>query len=66
MRVVAAAQHRRHLTISDTRDAVLLAAQRVSDGVAGPDTMKLVAKLEKITGTGIVELGRLATAWRDA
>jgi hypothetical protein len=65
MRVVASEQHRRRATIAETREAVLEAAQRVADGIAGPDTLRLVARLEKVTGAGIEELGQLATHWLD-
>lgn len=46
--------------------AVLEAAQRVAAGIAGPDTLRLVARPEKVTGAGIEELGRLAPGWLDA
>jgi len=59
-------QHRRRATIADTREAVLEAAQRVAGGIAGPDTLRLVGRLEKVTGAGIEELGRLAMGWIDA
>ena len=63
MRVVASIQHRRRVTISDAREAVLEAAQRVEDGIAGPDTLTLVERLEKVTGSGITELARYAKDW---
>jgi hypothetical protein len=63
MRVVASIQHRRRVSIADARRAVLEAAQRVEDGIAGPDTLLLVERLEKVTGAGIVDLARLAANW---
>ena len=36
---------------------VLDAARAVKAGTAGPETENLVARLEKVTGTGIAELG---------
>ena len=38
MRVVASIQHRRRVMVADARDAVLEAAQRVQDGITGPET----------------------------
>jgi len=47
MRVVASIQHRRRVTVADAREAVLEAAQRVEDGIAGPETLLLVERLER-------------------
>ena len=63
MRVVASVQHHRRVSISDAREAVLEAAQRIEDGIAGPETLTLVERLEKVTGAGIVELARHAAEW---
>ena len=63
MRVVAAVQHRRRVAVADAREAVLEAAQRVEDGIAGPETLLLVERLEKVTGSGITELARYAADW---
>ena len=63
MRVVASIQHRRRVTVADAREAVLEAAQRVEDGIAGPETLLLVEQLERVTGTGIAELARHAKEW---
>ena len=63
MRVVASIQHRRRVTVADAREAVLEAAQRVEDGIAGPETLLLVERLEKVTGSGITELARYAADW---
>ena len=49
MRVVASIQHRRRVTVADAREAVLEAAQRVEDGIAGPETLLLVERLERVT-----------------
>jgi len=38
---------------------------RTAQGVAGPETEQLVAKLEKITGVGIAYLTVLADDWAD-
>jgi len=46
MRVVASIQHRRRVTVADAREAVLEAAQRVEDGIAGPETLLLVERRE--------------------
>lgn len=51
------------MSIADAREAVLEAAQRVEDGIAGPETLLLVERLEKVTGAGIVELARHALDW---
>jgi len=63
MRVVASIQHRRRVSIADAREAVLEAAERVESGIAGPETLLLVERLERVTGAGIVELARHAKDW---
>ena len=65
MRVVASHLHMRRVTIDTARDAVLDAAQTVKAGTAGPETENLVARLEKVTGVGIAELGKAAEGWRE-
>jgi len=47
MKVVRTHRRRRHVSIEDTRSAVQEAALRTAQGVAGPETEQLVAKLEK-------------------
>jgi hypothetical protein len=42
------------------------AALRVADGTAGPESMSLAAKLERMTGVSISELAVLAEDWPDA
>ena len=49
---MASIQHRRRVMVADARDAVLEAAQRVEDGIAGPETLLLVERLERVTGAG--------------
>jgi hypothetical protein len=44
------------VSIADAREAVLEAAERVENGIAGPETLLLVERLERVTGAGIVEL----------
>jgi len=63
MRVVASVQHRRRVSISDAREAVLEAAQRIESGIAGPETLLLVERLEKVTGSRITDLARYAKDW---
>jgi hypothetical protein len=63
MRVVASAQHRRRVSVADAREAVLEAAERVESGVAGPETLTLVERLEKVTGAPILELARHPQDW---
>ena len=48
------------MSIADAREAVLEAAERVESGIAGPETLLLVERLERVTGAGIVELSRHA------
>jgi hypothetical protein len=63
MKVVRAHQRRRNVTIEDTRRAVQEAALRTSQGVAGPETQELVAKLEKATRCDIAALAVHAEQW---
>ena len=65
MQVVRAHQRRRHVTVDDTRRAVQEAALRIAQGVAGPETQELAAKLEKMTGVSISELAVLAEDWPE-
>jgi hypothetical protein len=41
------------------------AALRTAQGVAGPETQQLAAKLEKMTGVSIAELAIYAEDWPD-
>jgi hypothetical protein len=65
MRVVASHLHMRRATIDTGRDAVLDAARAAKAGTAGLETENLVARLEKVTGVGIAELGTAAEGWRE-
>jgi hypothetical protein len=65
MRVVASHLHMRRATIDTARDEVLQAAHKVKAGTAGPEVETLVARLEKVTGVGIAELGNAAEEWRE-
>jgi hypothetical protein len=65
MKVVRAHQRRRHVSIEDTRRAVQEAALRIAQGVAGPETHELAAKLEKMTGCSIAELAVHAEDWPE-
>jgi len=65
MKVVRAHQRRRHVSIEDTRRAVLEAAERVAEGVAGPESESLAAKLEKATGVSITELAKAVEQWPE-
>ena len=51
------------MSIADAREAVLEAAERVESGIAGPETLLLVERLERVTGAGIVELARHPAEW---
>lgn len=66
MRVIAAHAHMRHVTVAQAKRDVLEAALAVGTGTAGPDTERLVAKLEKVTGATIAELAVFAEDWPDA
>jgi hypothetical protein len=63
MRVVASHLHMRRVTIDTARDEVLNAAQQLQASTAGPETKTLAARLEKVTGVGIVELAKAAQDW---
>ena len=65
MQVIRAHQRRRLVTVDDARRAVLEVAQRMADGIAGPDTQRLAEKLEKMTGCGIAELAAHAKRWPE-
>ena len=62
-RVLASHLQMNRLTLDCARDEVLDAARRVKEGVAGSDVVHLVARLEKVTGVGIVELAKAAQGW---
>jgi hypothetical protein len=66
MKVVRAHQGRRHVTVEDTRRAVQKVALGIADGTAGPESISLAAKLEKMTGVTVSELALLAEDWPDA
>lgn len=65
MQVLRAHQRRRLVTVDDARRAVLEVAQRVADGVAGADTQRLAARLEKATGVTLSELAKQAEQWPE-
>ena len=65
MRVVASHLHMRRVTIDTARDAALDAARAAKAGTAGPEISTLIARLEKVTGVGIAELGKAADGWRE-
>lgn len=65
LQVVRLHQRRRHVSIDDARSAVLEAAERIAEGVAGPENEALAAKLEKATGVGIAELAKAAEKWPE-
>ena len=65
MRVVASHLHMRRATIDTVREMVLDAAQAVKAGTATPEVEALVARLERVTGAGIAELGNAAEGWRE-
>ena len=66
MQVVRAHQRRRHVSIEDTRRAVHEAAVRIAQGVAGPETEELAAKLEKATRCSSAELAVHAEQWPES
>jgi hypothetical protein len=47
------------------RRAITEAAQRVADGVAGPETYSLAAKLENAAGVSIAELATAVEQWPE-
>ena len=65
MQVIRAHQRRRLVTVDDARRAVLELAQRMADGVVGPETRRLAEKLEELTGCTIAELAVLAEQWPE-
>jgi hypothetical protein len=65
MQVVRVHQRRRYITVEDARHAVQTAALRTAQGIGGPETAELVAKLEKATGCGIAELAMHAEDWPE-
>jgi hypothetical protein len=65
MRVVASHLHMRRATIDTAREVVLDAARTVKAGTATPEIATLVARLEKVTGVDIAELGKAAEGWRE-
>jgi len=65
LQVVRLHTRRRHITIDDARRAVLEAAERIAQGVAGPENESLAAKLEKVTGVGIAELAKAVEQWPE-
>jgi hypothetical protein len=61
MRVVASIEHRRRVSIADAAWRSCRTAERVESGLAGPDTLLLVERLEKwYRFSGITELARFA------
>ena len=64
MKVVRAHQRRRHVSLEDTRRAVL-EAERVAEGVAGRESESLAGKLEKATGVRIAELAKAVEQWPE-
>jgi len=65
MQVLRAHQRRRLVTVDEARRAVLEIAERVAAGIAGPDTQRLVSKLEQATGVSLSELARHAQQWPE-
>jgi hypothetical protein len=65
MRVVASHLHMRRVTIDTAREQVLEAAQAAKAGTATPEIALLVARLEKVTGANIADLGKAAEGWRE-
>jgi hypothetical protein len=65
MQVVRAHQRRRHVTVEDARHAIKDAAHSIARGVAGPETQRLAAKLEKLTGISVAELAVHAEDWPE-
>ena len=65
MKVIRAHQRRRLITVDDARRAVLEVANRIAEGVGGPETQRLAAKLEKATGIGLSELAIQAESWPE-
>ena len=44
---------------------MLEVANRIAEGVGGPETQRLAAKLEKATGIGLSELAIQAESWPE-
>ena len=65
LRFVASHLHMRYVSVDVARSEVLDAAQTVKAGTAGPEMENLAARLEKVTGVGIAELGKAAEGWRE-
>jgi hypothetical protein len=65
MQVIRAHQRRPLVTVDDARRAVLEVAQKVADGLAGPQTKRLAENLEKLTGCTIAELAVHAGQWAE-
>lgn len=63
MQVVRTHQRRRHITVDDARRAIQDAADAIANGIAGPESSGLAAKLEKMTGCSIAELAKIAEKW---
>jgi hypothetical protein len=53
---------RRYIT-RDARRAIQEAADAIANGIAGPESSGLAAKLEKMTGCSIAELAKIAEKW---
>lgn len=64
MRVVRDHLHERHVSAAVAREEVLNAAQRVEEGTAGPESARLVERLEKATRCSIDELAKQAADCR--
>jgi hypothetical protein len=65
MQVLRAHQRRRLVTVEEARRAVLEIADRVAAGMGGPETQRLVTKLEQATGVTLSELARHAQQWSE-
>ena len=65
MQVLRAHQRLRVVTLDDARRAVLAVGNRVAAGNCGPQTERLVTKLEQVTGVPLSELVLHAQQWRD-
>ena len=65
MQVLRAHQRRRLVTVEEARRAVLEIADRVAAGMGGPETQRLVTKLEQATGVTLSELATHAQQWSE-
>jgi hypothetical protein len=63
MRVIASHLHIRHVSVGTAREEVLELAQRLAQGVAGPESESLAGRLERATGCSIAELAIHAQEW---